>query len=374
MKRFGVVSYNIHSNFTNYGSALQSYALNKAIAKLGYYPVLVDYCPDCLKDKDALNPFKNMWDSDPDSIASCELSMPAIKDNYWKFDRFYNERFNRSRPYTRENFSEIMGEVDHFVCGSDTIFSPDEFGLDDGYLANYPCMRQNSISYAASFGDPHFSEKQYVELDRKLKNFRALGIREELMINYIKEKVNVPVQRVIDPTLLLEAGEYEDILADKRPINDEYLLYYSRRYNPIMEAYVGRVSRERNLKVVEISLRAKNADKGHIMLYSAGVEEFLSLVKYASFVVTNSYHGMIFSIQFKKDFVVFSRALCDSKINELLDTVGIYDRVLKSGTESFRPIDYDDVFRKISAFRERSMSFLETSLKALEDKNGIFKQ
>ena len=185
------------------------------------------------------------------------------------------------------------------------------------------------------------------------------------MIGYIKNKVPVPVQRVIDPTLLLDAQEYKDIVTDKKLIDGNYLLYYSRRYNPKMEAYVERVSREKNLKVVEISLRAKNAEKGHTMYYRAGVEEFLSLVKYASFVVTNSFHGMIFSVQFRKDFVIFSRALCDTKIIELLNKFGLADRLLVNGDEKFKPINWECVFANIEKEKEQSISFLSESLKLL---------
>ena len=71
--------------------------------------------------------------------------MPAIRENYYKFDRFYHERFTRtSKKYTAQNFNEICKDEDisGFVCGSDTIFCPDEFGIDDGYYANYECMKK----------------------------------------------------------------------------------------------------------------------------------------------------------------------------------------------------------------------------------------
>ena len=121
MKTFAQISYNIHCNFTNYGSALQSWALSQVIKSLGHKPVLVDYCPDCLKDKDPLNPMKNMWDTDVESRKMCELSLPAIRINYAKFEKFYTEHFNRThKVYTRENFNDIVDDegIDGFVCGS----------------------------------------------------------------------------------------------------------------------------------------------------------------------------------------------------------------------------------------------------------------
>lgn len=148
MIRIGIVSYNIYCNFTNYGSALQSWALYQSIKRISpdlYQPVLVDYCPDSLSDKDPLNPFSNMWDQDPESRKMCELSLPAIRINYQKFDHFYHTYFGlTSQKYTSENFNSIahFDDINHFVCGSDTIFCINEFnGFDDGYFANYDVMK-----------------------------------------------------------------------------------------------------------------------------------------------------------------------------------------------------------------------------------------
>ena len=368
MGRFGTVSYNIYCNFTNYGSALQTWALHQAIKKVQHTPILVDYCPDILSDKDPLNPYGNMWDQDEESKRMVELSMPAIRDNYYKFDRFYKERFLKTKKkYTSKNFNYVRSEerLDGFVCGSDTIFCPDEFGFDDGYYANYEVMKKKSIAYAASFGDPHFTEKNYLVLNDRIKNFKAMGIRENQMIPYLKRHISIPIQRVIDPTLLLTQIEYDQI-AINREVNDKYILYYSRRYSPCMEDYADRLAAKLGCQVVDISLRASNASRGHIMAYDSGVEEFLSLVKNAEYVVTNSFHGMIFSVIYKKPFVVFSREQCSNKIDELLGLFGLSDRKLISGDETFETIDYEKVYRNLELAREESMDFLRLSLNSLE--------
>ena len=214
-KRIGIVSYNIYCNFTNYGSALQSWALCQSIKKIAgniVEPVLVDYCPEVLADKDPLNPVANMWDKDEESRKMCELTLPAIQENYYKFDKFYHKRFERTcKKYTAQNFNDIsMDEnITGFVCGSDTIFCIDEFGgFDDGYFANYDCMKKNSVAYAASFADSHFEQDDYQKLNERLKNFNAIGLRENQMIPYVASHVDVPVQRVIDPTLLLTSNCY----------------------------------------------------------------------------------------------------------------------------------------------------------------------
>ena len=368
MKRFGTISYNIYCNFTNYGSALQTWALHQAVKKQGYTPVLVDYCPDILADKDPLNPFGNMWDKDKESRRMVELTMPAIRENYEKFNRFYRERFTRTRQkYTSVNFNDVIVEekLDGFVCGSDTIFCPDEFGFDDGYYANYSVMRGHSVSYAASFGDPHFTEETYQLLNERIRNFRALGIRENLMVPYLKQHTDIPIQRVIDPTLLLTDEEYEPIIEQTQE-QDKYLLLYARRYSPKMEAYAERIAKENGWRIIDISLRAVNAERGHKMAYEAGVEEFLGLVKNAEYVVTNSFHGMIFSVQLKRPFVIFSREQCDNKIAELLQLFGLTDRMLVTGEEKFTDINYDTVHERISSTRNASIAFFLFFLELLK--------
>lgn len=366
MKTFAQISYNIHANFTNYGSALQSWALSQAIMKLGHKPVLVDYCPDCLKDKDPLNPMKNMWDTDEESRRMCELSLPAIRINWRKFEDFYTNQFNRTKKiYTKENFEEIVEDekIDGFVCGSDTIFCVDEFGMDDGYYANYPCMKNGySISYAASFGDSHFNEATYKILNHHLGNFKALGIRENWMIPYIKEHSTTPVQKVLDPTLLLAQEDYDKIATPERLEEEKYLLLYVRRYNKKMFDYADKLAKKNGWKVIDISLRATNADH-HRMFYEAGVEEFLSLVKHAEYVVTNSFHGMIVGVHYRRPFVVFSREQCDIKIDEVLDLFGLSDRKLITGDEPVADsIDYETVHNRIADARVGSMEYLNNAL------------
>ena len=368
MKRFGIVSYNIYGNFTNYGSALQSWALHQAIDRQGrsrWESVLVDYCPDILRDKDPLDPMKNMWDQDETSQRMCQLSLPAIRENYYKFDRFYQTRFRRSaKSYTSENFNEVVAEekLDGFVCGSDTIFCMDEFGFDDGYYANYPCMKDGfAVAYAASFGDPTLTPEVCAVLNERLQNFKAFGLREEQMVPYVREHTDVPVQRVVDPTLLLTSEDYDRIAAPRQE-EEKYLLLYARRYNPEMEAYAEEIAARKGLKIVEISLRATNAEK-HRMFYEAGVEEFLSLVKHAEYVVTNSFHGMIFAVQYRRPFVIFSRFQCNNKIDEILALFGLSERILVERSQTAPDeIDYDAVHERISKARDKSLAFLDMEL------------
>lgn len=373
MKNIGQVSYNINCNFTNYGSALQSWALSQVIDRLGetlgFRSKLIDYCPKVLEDCDVLNPYKRMWDLDEESRRMVEMTMPAIRENYKKLEDFYTNQFRRTeKKYYDSSFNHVVSDesIDGFVCGSDTIFCIDEFkGFVEGYYANFDCMRGNSIAYAASFGDPHFTEESYKVLNQRLNNFKSIGLRENLMLDYVKENSKVPATRVVDPTLLLKGHDFEKITAG-RLIPEKYLLLYSRRYNKAMEEFAIKKAKEMGLKIVEISLRAINAEKGHIMYYEAGVEEFLSLIKYSECIVTNSFHGIIMSVQFNKLFYGFSREQCDNKTQELTKLFGLNNRMLVTGFECCPDsIDYVSVEQRIDEARKKSLAFLRKSLEEL---------
>lgn len=333
MDRFGIISYNKYGNFTNYGSALQTWALSKVVDKLGkgrYRSVIVDYCPKSHIQCDILNPLALMWDQDTESQQECQRSLPAIRINNDKFNAFFARELEWTNArYDYRNFDqEIANEhLNGFICGSDTVFCIDETkGFDDGFYGNFRAMREGyTISYAASFGDSHFEEGSLNILEERMRNFKAIGVREKFLLSYLEAHSIVPVQQTLDPTLLLRAEEYEPITAP-RQLEEKYILLYARRFNKEMFEYAELIAKEKGCRLVNISLRASYQERGHIMRYDAGVEEFLSLVKNAEYVVTNSFHGLLFSLQFKRPFRVFKREQADTKIGEILHLNDLEER------------------------------------------------
>ena len=370
-RKFAIVSYNIHGNFTNYGSALQTYALQTVVNSLNpndISAIVLDYCPDSLRERDILNPGKFMWDQDEESKRMLKLSMPAIIANYHKLNDFFSNHYKLSQgKYTSDNFNDSIEFEGLFgyICGSDTVWCIRESsGFDDGFFGNFHVMKSShTIAYAASFGDTRFTDEELTTLNKRLRNFKAISVRESSYINYLKNQTSCMVQRVLDPTLLLTGSDYDCITAT-RQYNEPYILLYSRRYNPEMEKYAENLAKKYCCKIVDISLRAMNADQGHIMRYDAGVEEFLSLIKYAKFVITNSFHGLIFSVQMHTPFVIFSREQADNKIDEILDMMELSTRKMVSGTEHISDsIDFAAVEHILKEKRKSSLEFL---CKALE--------
>lgn len=370
MKRFAIVSCNRYVNFTNYGSALQTYALRWAINN--FFPdtnaVTLNYCPESMREMSPLNPIKHMWDQDETSRNRIEQNSLAIRENYRKFEDFYHTQCAMTETgYTAHNFNESLEreQLTGYICGSDTIWNTDEFGIDPGYFGCFESMKQSKlIAYAPSFGDAVWNNEQKTEIEQCLRNFKAIGTREADRLDFVKSSTNVPSQRVVDPTLLVPKFAYDPIV-EPFECDVPYLLYYSRRYNPKLETYVEKVAHELNLNIVEVSLCIENSNKGHIMRYDAGVEEFLGMIRDASYVITNSFHGAIFSIIFNIPFTIFAREQANTKIRELLDWVGLNGRLIndRSG-EPALTMDFSKTNQKIEALQQQSLSFLKNAIEA----------
>lgn len=363
--KFGIVSYNFYMNFINYGSILQTYALQQALNNIGVKNEIIDYCPDCLLGCDMDNPLPLMKDSRFVSKFGCRLALFSIKEANSKYRVFIEENIKKSEmSYTSQNVSLL--NYDGFVCGSDTIWDINEFGgFDDGFYANYPSMKDKlNISYSASLGDVNFSVETKKALSDRLSNFSAIAVREESYIPLLKECTEKPIFCSIDPTLLLTESDYSKLIQKKqiKPIEKQYLLLYSRNYNKEMVDFADKIAKEKHLKVIEISIRTTNMYK-HKMAYNTGVEEFLSLVKNAKYVVTNSYHGAIFCMQFRKEFSVFTRTHCSDKILFLLKRAGLEQCLVTNNNNSaVDPINYEQVWNKLNPIIESSYEYLKENL------------
>lgn len=369
MKKYGIVSYNIHGNFTNYGSVLQSFAMQKAIERYFYEyaeAVVLDYWPKVIIGRDQLDPLKCITDASEEFKGMVKDSMPAIIENYNKIQKFIAEHYNLSRSaYDYRNFdrSKLDEQLDGYIVGSDAIWMTDFFGEDDGFWGNFDSMKtSNTLAYAASFGETVMTGEKLDFLIDRIRNFKAIGLRENRHFDFIKEHTSVDVERVVDPTLLLHVEDYASITGE-RLIQEPYILMYSRKYNQSMDEFADKMAEKYGYKVVEISLQSRNKDR-HIMFYQAGIEEFLSLIKYSENVITNSLHASIFSILFHRPISFFQRENAGNKVKELFEQYNLQDmRVIPNAEPVIqRSQDYEVIDGLIESNRKRSLEFLKKAL------------
>lgn len=369
-KRIGIVSYNIYYKYSNYGSVLQSYAMQEALKLYTCCtPIIIDYCPDIFLKCDPYNPL-NVTEHVEQIYTQQHIDLKAIAENEQKVRKFIADRYCLSHgKYTSFTFNDslLQEKIDGYLCGSDAIWSVEYFrDFDKAFYGCYPCMQDRTIAYAASFGETVFHENLRDKMLLRMKNFKAIGLRELTEFKSIAQHTKLHVERVLDPTLLLPAEKYKTIMSE-RIIKEPYLLIYSRQKDKNMYNFAKKIAEEQKIAIVNISLH-EDADFDCNYKYNAGIEEFLSLIYYAEIVITNSLHGTIFSVVLQKEFWTFPRINGDRKIDDFLALLNLkYRKVddMRKTTILQQSIDYQKVTILLEKYKEKSIRYLKYALEIL---------
>lgn len=364
-KKVGIIT--MH-RVINYGSALQAYATLKAISMLGYEAELIDYIFPNKKRKIGLaGKMKSL-------ILKAFLSVfhPGKKKN---FDSFYSEYYNCSKPFrTPEELKVADFSYDVLMTGSDQVWNPMHTGDDLSFLLSFSTDNTPKISYASSFSKsvlPEEYKKTYAEC---LKKYKFISVREASGVNIVRELIGKTPYCACDPTLLL-SGEEWSALADKgkQLVKGQYVLLYilSYAYNPYPDILniIEYVRGKMNLPVVILdgSLMT-NRIAGAKIIKNAGPLEFLRLVRDAAFVVTTSFHGTAFSLNFEKPFfsILNDDLKGDTRMLDLLKAVGAEDRALVYNApvvDVSLNMDFSSVTIMVENIRKESLGHLMGALR-----------
>lgn len=358
--KIGIITWHQYSNF---GSALQAYALSKACSEISDYVKIIDY----QKDKKLRNIgiklrciIGKIFDYMPYNF------LPVRRYSYLRFHRYF---FNLTDRVHKEELREISRQFDVVICGSDQIWAPNV--LDTSYMLDFVDDESiKKISYAASIGLPQIPDDLLTTYKMYLSKFDAISIREEAGQKLLKENFNIQSEVVLDPTLLLDKKEYELIELKLRNFHKKYLFCYFLNKNHAYRDIVENYAKENNLKIVGVSAREEDGEWIEL-LKNIGPREFLWLVHNAVAVFTDSYHGMIFSLIYNKVFFAFERFKEDDPINQnsriyqLDKWFEIEKRFLNNGkkTEDCSEIDYNKFHEKLEQARKISKSFLRRAIK-----------
>jgi hypothetical protein len=358
----GIVSYNFYGGYVNYGAVLQSFALQKALDDLSVPNIIVDYISENYRNINMGIPVRYMIKEGNEAFLRWLVNARSMFMVDKKFKAFIKTHCRKTeKTYTRDNFNELLYAT--YICGSDTIWNIRESnGFDDGFWANYDCMKNSrNIAYSPSLADAEFSPDEEKIFVQRLNNFSAIGLREPTYMDYIKANTNIDVQWTLDPTLLLDVSIY-DKLTQNSYQKKKYLLLYTRSKDKEIVYFADKIAKKYGVGVIEISLQAQYAYK-HTMAYNTGIEEFLALVRDAVCVVTNSFHGTIFSILYAKEFYTFIRPRAGNKNRFLLKRLGLESQMKTNREDAFgTAIDYEAVKKKLDEGRQASMTFLKRAL------------
>lgn len=357
----------------NYGSVLQAYALNKTLCGMGHEVFMIDYDPALYQNRD-----KPAWImSRPVRFARrVQLAMVGVAPyaplrKQELFREFYDKVFVETAPViTAADFKILDREFDSFVCGSDQIWSPRCF--DPRYFLDFVDDPRRKIAYAPSFGCEQLDELATKVMVPLMSSFDHLSAREGAGVKIMEELCGKKCELVLDPTLLLEKGSWEEI--SKRPqamSEDPYCLCYFLGGSDENWRKTEEIARTKGLRLAVVPVFVRDARRFGAIKEYIGPREFLYLVNNAEYVCTDSFHGLVFSTVFEKDFSVFERFKPDAsesqnvRIDDFLKLAGLQDRLETSSSDKVLAsgaVNFEEVRRTLARCRLESLAFLEDAL------------
>lgn len=367
MSKIGILTY--HSGF-NYGACLQAYALRSTLIRLGYNAEIINF------ETERFVASREMFSRHPRRIKE------VIK--YWTRLPYWNSLHRREKLFNSYTFDVLhatqrykteqevinnIGSYDCIVCGSDQIWNLSEVDAPAANLLfylNFP-KSQRRVSYAASFGKwVGDADSRVGDFLPWLQQFDAISVREMSGVNYLRSK-GLACALTLDPTVLLDREDYDPICAP-RLIDTKYVLMFGWNTNKDLIDVAKKVAKELKLPVFNIVPPPRALCCGIPRKLDVGPCEFLSMIKHAEFVVTNSFHGTAFSMTFERPFVSVVTGHADTRMESLLQQLGLADHLLTKDNvdvEKMMSTNYSEVRAMKDVLRKDSLAFLRDALQGL---------
>lgn len=332
----------------NYGALLQAYALSTIIKNLGFNVKFIDYCAGRFTTNSRWN-FRGIIDI----------------IYFLKLGRFVKKYFPLTKRYNSlQELNKDCPPADFYVVGSDQVWNLELVTKKhfDVYMLDFVPDQSPKIAYAASFGKDNWNNYDY--LSRKLKRFSAISLRESTGIKICsKAGINSAVQ-VLDPSLLLT--DYRSLMTESC-IQRTLVCFFLETVPATFYELAKNIAKDLHLKVV--ILNRTRPIKGCQNVPFPSVGKFLEYLYRSDFIITNSFHGTAFSINFNKNFIVLPTYIkTNSRISSLLEMAELQDHMFQDIQDAEkskiwqRNINYKDVNKRLDKAREISLTFLRNSL------------
>ncbi len=343
----------------NYGAVLQAYALNKKINYMGADCEIVDYRNPHIENMYHKLKFKGSLRRK----VSLVVNYRNIRKKTAKFSAFVEKNINKSPIYkTISKLKENEYRYDMFISGSDQVWNPDCTEFDKAFFLDFT-FSPKKASYAASFGTAMVSDKYENEVANLISDFTYIGVREKQGAEYIKKITDKNVEVVLDPTFLLNKEEWEQIAKPSKYEKKKYVLIYMLMASKTLVDFARKVAKEKGCELISIG-NGRNKDITYAN--DIGPDEFLSLIKNAEAVVTNSFHGTAFSINFGKEFYVELHNVKNARNSRMEDVLKLFElenRLICDGNCRAYDIDFEKTKKILEEEREKSVKYLEEVIK-----------
>ena len=380
MKKVGIIT---TFRQPNWGSVLQAYALQRVVSKIGYDVEVIDYkYPNVFHWERGLQ-----WGKPPKR--SIGFFFKHLKSNIacyaglraWPMMKLMNifiaKEMKVSRCFVNHNDLHLNPPYyDIYLSGSDQIWNPNTMLGDMSYLFDFAPEGCQKISYASSFSCLSVAESLRAEYKKYLSQYTAISVRENNGKKVVKDLTGRDAQVVLDPTLLLDAVEWTEIASKAKQTNlpEKYILCYMLSYTFAVDEPMGvllqKIQDKYNMPVIALKSMPKSFNGNVFDLpksYNKGIPEFLYLIKNASIVVSSSFHGTAFSLNFGKPLIALAATNEDDRVCSILEMAGLTNQlVLAENVLSSEVNPYYDIETEqynIDKLRQMSITYLKNALR-----------
>lgn len=351
--------------YRNYGTALQACALYKKTEELGYDVSVIRYRPKGSQAR-AHSDWRFFAGKFRETIRG-KMDDPSEREKL--FTEFLNERIQETaEAESGLALRELNGQFDAFLCGSDQIWSP--YSFDGHYFLDFVEEENKRVAYAPSLGVQEFPDGAAEKIADLVGGFRHLSVREQSGAALIKAVTGRDALVTLDPTLLLSATEWDEFagVEGAKMVDKPYIFCYFLGESSRYVGYVKKLAKRTGLAVLSLPPTGKTE---WWVPFSVGPREFLSLVKHATYVCTDSFHGTAFSLLYNLPFTAFPRfregegGNQNCRVADLLALAGLSERFVSPSEEPFRnpfTVNFESANERIERERERSMAYLRRAL------------
>lgn len=351
MKKIGILTF--HFSLYNFGAVLQTYSTYRIIKRLGYEPLVINYTPagKTIKGK--------IWES-------------LMTLMGYQFIRFRKEYLRNTTELLQKksDFTELNYQIDSFLVGSDQVwrFTGDAEKMGRYYL-DFVDDHKPKIAYAVSFGVDYWpvNEKKITNTIKQLvSRFKVIGVREESGKEIVQNIFNQKSTLVLDPTLVAGREEFDRIARGFKPINKKYLAYMIFDDRGEKKSAIRRFAKNHNMSTIKIL--GKKIYNPKMMYIFRSVGKWISLIRDAEFVITDSYHCMLFSIIYRKNFAVLEHHTNgNTRIQGFLKLIKQENRLIKNLEELDSnlfntPINYNEVEDHLNPLITKSLNLIKTNV------------
>lgn len=362
MKKYALIT--IH-NAINHGAVLQALATQMAFMKCNCMVTVIDYVPQYIcEDNRAIRRNKGI----AVKILDCILNR---RKKVEKFQTFINKNLNLTEKfYSLEEISGNIQDFDGIISGSDQIWNPSITGgnLELVYFCAFAKPWQKIISYASSFGDNICFEKEIQNIVKnQLEKFSFISVREESGVRWLKNEIGLTATKVADPTLLLSRDEWNEFAKQSKiKMNKPYIFVYSVGRTKELIEYAKTVQKILKFDIVVLNAIFNYPFKNVRYVNDDSPEDFLYLLSHAAMVITSSYHGMLFSVNFNIPFLAFpaSEKIVNRSVEflKLIDLEEQFTSYHTTFSKDMLKINWNYVNEKINMLRADSYAYILQSV------------